>query len=195
VTTIVFEEIRDLGQVDSGLAAVIRHYESHWNAGATLVRMTKGPVGDLPPQFVVAELRRDPDSWAYATVGLSFAGRGRFEVFILSATQDRKNVELLYALSHFHITGEPLGFGHTVNLGRSLVAESPLEYGLLSAPYMEPEGFDVLSLEAGEVWFAWLLPITEAERDFKIAQGIEALENALEAARVDYLNPFRPSVV
>jgi hypothetical protein len=38
------------------------------------------------------------------------------------------------------------------------------------------------------------MPITAAERDFKIAQGQEALEQRLEDAAVDFLNPSRASV-
>lgn len=41
----------------------------------------------------------------------------------------------------------------------------------------------------------WLLPITEAERDFKREQGLDALESRFEASNFDYLDPARASVV
>jgi len=41
----------------------------------------------------------------------------------------------------------------------------------------------------------WLVPITQAERDFKVTHGIEALEDLFEQTSFDYLNPIRPSVV
>ena len=49
--------------------------------------------------------------------------------------------------------------------------------------------------EVGHARILWLLPITEAERDFKAANGLEALEQRLEAARIDFWDPARPSTV
>ena len=41
----------------------------------------------------------------------------------------------------------------------------------------------------------WLLPITKAERQYKIAHGLEALEAAFEAKKVAYASPDRESVI
>ena len=38
------------------------------------------------------------------------------------------------------------------------------------------------------------LPITEAERDFTRARGLEALEQRFMDARLDFADPNRPSV-
>jgi hypothetical protein len=43
--------------------------------------------------------------------------------------------------------------------------------------------------------FLWLLPITEAERDFKAADCLEALESRFEQARLDYRDVRHRSVV
>jgi hypothetical protein len=40
-----------------------------------------------------------------------------------------------------------------------------------------------------------LLPITKTERDFKVAQGLEALESLFEEVGIEYWDPFRSSVV
>jgi len=40
-----------------------------------------------------------------------------------------------------------------------------------------------------------LLPITEAERAFKVAHGVEALEQRFEDARLEYWRSDRPSVI
>jgi hypothetical protein len=40
----------------------------------------------------------------------------------------------------------------------------------------------------------WLIPITKAEREFKKAQGLEALEALFEKKQFNYLDPARPSV-
>lgn len=45
------------------------------------------------------------------------------------------------------------------------------------------------------VRFLWLVPITERERAFKKTHGTEALEQRLEAAQFNYLDPERNSVV
>jgi hypothetical protein len=42
--------------------------------------------------------------------------------------------------------------------------------------------------------FRRLLPITGAERDFKAANGLEALESRFERARLDYWDAGRRSV-
>ena len=43
--------------------------------------------------------------------------------------------------------------------------------------------------------FLWLLPITQAERDFKASHGQEALEQRFEAAGLRYWDINRDSVV
>jgi Suppressor of fused protein (SUFU) len=43
--------------------------------------------------------------------------------------------------------------------------------------------------------FLWLLPITNAEREYTKAFGVEALESKLDEAEIDFANPARPSVV
>jgi hypothetical protein len=39
----------------------------------------------------------------------------------------------------------------------------------------------------------WLLPITKAEREFKVANGLEALESLFEERKLRYWDPHRPS--
>jgi hypothetical protein len=41
----------------------------------------------------------------------------------------------------------------------------------------------------------WLLPITAAERDFKVHKGLEALEQRFDACAIEYWVPGRASVV
>ena len=48
---------------------------------------------------------------------------------------------------------------------------------------------------AQQVQCLWLTPIAPAERDFKVADGVEALEELFEQTGFDYVNPTRPSVV
>jgi hypothetical protein len=41
----------------------------------------------------------------------------------------------------------------------------------------------------------WMIPITKAEREFKVLNGLEALETEFERTSFDYLDPRRQSVV
>jgi hypothetical protein len=72
---------------------------------------------------------------------------------------------------------------------------SACDYGLISLPY--PWGLDLEWCEwvDGHARLLWLLPITEAERDFKVEHGLEALEDRFHAARLDFTNRYRASVV
>jgi hypothetical protein len=41
----------------------------------------------------------------------------------------------------------------------------------------------------------WLLPITKAERELKVKEGLEALEQRFDACALEYWIPDRASVV
>ena len=73
--------------------------------------------------------------------------------------------------------------------------ESNLRYGLLSLPYLNGSAFEKLHAESKIIKFLWLLPVTEAERDYKKQKGLEALEQRFDEIQLDYLDPFRESVV
>jgi hypothetical protein len=46
-----------------------------------------------------------------------------------------------------------------------------------------------------KVRFLWLIPITGAERNYKMEAGIEALESRLEESSFNYLDSQRKSVI
>lgn len=177
---------------------ILAHYEREWHSVANLRHWPAGPVEELPKGFLVAELppRRHRTVWTYATSGMSGCRQERpLEVFLHSLVESDRHVELLSATCHYHCTSEPLWFGHTVNFGRPWLEGSLCEYGLVSRPYLESDRFDEIPGGKAAIRFGWLLPITEAERSFKIAHGLEDLEELFEKAQVDYLNPHRQSVV
>jgi hypothetical protein len=102
-------------------------------------------------------------------------------------------VEILTAVSHYHRTGTPLGLGHSVNFGKPWVAGSACTHGLISLPYLDGPSLEWLANP--EVRFLWMIPITDAEVQFKKRHGMEALEQRFEEAQFDFLDPFRASVV
>jgi hypothetical protein len=136
------------------------------------------------------------DAWIYATCCMSLPSEERpIELHLLSPVQSDLHVELLYIVAHYHRTGARLDWSHTVNFGRPWLEGATCSYGLISLPYLDGPDLELLKLNGPEVRCLWLLPITEDEREFKRANGLDALEEKLECAQVNYLDPRRASVL
>ncbi len=174
------------------------HYETNWNNAAAIKKWNKGPIHELPQFFSVLEFRPTikRDMWTYATCGMStLQDREKIELHIHSPERNEGLVELLTVVVHFHATDSSLGLWHTVNFGRGWLPDSNCEYGLISLPYLDGPGFEILKNNNDAVSFYWLIPITKDEVDYKIKNGIECLEDALEKANVKYLDKYRASVI
>jgi hypothetical protein len=134
---------------------------------------------------------------AYATVCMSQPrDEDPIELHLLTHNEGPRLeslVELLTVVAHYHRTGSRLGLGHTVNFGRPWVRGSLCSHGVISLPYLD--GPDLEWLDAPKVRFLWLVPVTAAEVAFKREHGLEALEEAFEAAQFAFLDPARASVV
>jgi hypothetical protein len=178
----------------SRLSALRAHCEKHLKSPVKVLQFDKGPVSQLPEGFCVLEFEPSEKRsvWVYATCGMSCGEALPIEIFLFSPRQAPEHLELLYAIAHFHITGEELDFSHTVNFGRPWLPESNCEYGLLSAIGSD---IDTLEIDGDEVQFLWLIPITEAEREYKKKHGFEALEEKFAGADMACEDPQRKSVV
>ncbi len=79
-------------------------------------------------------------------------------------------------------------------IGEPWLPGSACDYFVISLPY--PFGADLETSHVGDrhVDFLWLVPITEAERDFKVTHGLEALEQRFEDAALRYWDPYRSSL-
>ncbi len=176
-----------------------KHYESTWNQPARTIEFHKGPIHELPASFSI--LRFDPSEkrkmYAYATCGMSLGKNSQpLELHIFSPSQaDEPHALMLTSIAHFHVTATSLGIGHTVNFGMPWCKGSLCSYGLITRPYLDGPKLEWLDNGKSKVQFLWLIPITEAEREYKKTYGMEALENALEKASFNYLSPMRRSVV
>lgn len=97
-------------------------------------------------------------------------------------------------VAYYHHT-ERLGVGHAFGIGEPWLEGSGCDAMLLSKPY--PFGPELEICEIGEehVHFLWVLPITQAERQFAVSNGLEAIELRFEESGLEYWNIFRPSVV
>jgi len=66
---------------------------------------------------------------------------------------------------------------------------------LVSLPYPFGPDLETCDLADGVVRVLWLLPITESEKQYKIASGLESLERRFEEAALEYWRPDRESAV
>jgi hypothetical protein len=117
---------------------------------------------------------------------------------VLSAnTDDARHVELLAMLAYYHAgpASQRLDYGHTVPIGEPWVPGSSCTHELIALPYAYGPDFEITSWDGGHIRILAVQPITEAERDFKVAHGIEALEQRFERAAIAFADPQRASVV
>lgn len=176
------------------------HYETVWSNRANILRWKEGPADQLPDTFRVLEF--SPNSsrqmWTYCTCCMSQPKDTRpVELHLFSKLRCELHVELLTAIAHYHSTGNEVGLGDTVNFGRPWLPHSECQYGLISLPYLDGPKLEKLEIEKLNmmVRFLWLVPITKGEVEFKKLRGTETLEQKLEDAGIDYLDPKRKSVV
>ncbi|OWP62152.1 hypothetical protein CDA63_15575 [Hymenobacter amundsenii] len=176
-----------------------QHYEEYFGQLGRKIIWSKGPVGKLHPYFYVIEFAPSEahETWRYCTVGMSLdqPKYAAIELFVLSPYQDESIAELLVACASFHRNDAILDLNHTVNIGRPWLSDSICDHAFVSLPYLHGEALELLYLGDDLTHYYWLIPITEAERDFKINHGTEALEQLFEDEGLDYLNPMRNSLV
>ena len=90
-----------------------------------------------------------------------------------------------------------LHWWHTVPNGMPMTAKPSLltSYFFLP-PYFEPEGFTDLELDGDPIDFLWMVPITEAEREYAVKHGSQELEKIFEEAEMlPVLDESRQSLV
>lgn len=176
---------------------VADHYARVWGSSGAIHRLEAGPMLRDAPSFHVHVIAPHPgrDLWTYATCGMSAAAGGRLETYLLAPAPAPQLVELVTIVAHYHLTGARLDLGHTVALGRPWLPGSACDHALLSLPYLDGPDLEWLEHAGETTRVLWLVPITAAERALKKAEGLEALEDAFEAAGLDYANPGRTSVV
>ena len=118
----------------------------------------------------------------------------RLEFVIAAPEQDQRHVELLSMSAWYH-GDRKLGTGHTFPIGEPWLPRSACEYFLVSQPYPFGPDLEVCNFPGGHVHVVWLLPITAAERNFKVREGLEALEQRGDACGLKYWVPGRESAV
>lgn len=158
-----------------------------------------GPVHEAMPEFRVlcAAPGNHTPCWTYLSVGASSIENkelGLLEFFIISPVEHLRNVELVTMAAWYHKTNK-LGHGHTFPIGEPWLEDSHCDHMLISTPYPFGPDLEICNCPNGHIHLFWLLPITEAERDYKVAHGLESLEQLFEDAGLEYWNVSRPSVI
>lgn len=147
------------------------------------------------PDFFVLEFKpnRRHNFWTYCSVGMSIdiQSENLIEMFVFSPREDDSLVELLTICAYYHRKCEPLNLHHTVNFGKPWLEESVCTCGFLSLPYLDGEKLEIFKFNNRTFHCYWLIPITEQEKEYKIENGTEALEQLFEDRNIDYLNPKR----
>jgi hypothetical protein len=179
--------------------AVVRQHLRQFFAGHACEEhiWTLGPAHDEMPQLRVAQFVPGPKTslWIYATIGASVARADpRLEFIITAPQQDQRHVELLFMAAWYHLR-RGLGTGHTLPIGEPWLSGSACEFFLVSPPYPFGPELEICNFEDGHLHVLWLLPITAAEREFKVREGVEALEQQFHTCGLEYSDPHRPSAV
>jgi len=147
---------------------------------------------------VCCEWRRNPHGlWTYVSVaGWAATADSNYglEFIVTAPTESQRLVELL-AMNVYYHRGGKLGLGHTCPIGQPWLPGSRCDHYLVSVPY--PFGTELHQCHVGDkhVDFGWLLPITQAERDYKVARGLDALETRFQDSRLRYWDVSRASVI
>jgi hypothetical protein len=173
-----------------------QHLAKQWGHHANKVKWPQSPHRKLPDSFTILEFppTEQHSYWIYSTLGMSLGmAEDLIELHVFSNKQDSTLSELLTVTASFHRHGSTLGLHHTVNFGRSWQDASPCSYGFISLPYLDGETLEIFEWEGSHLHNLWLLPITEQERDYKIENGWNALEELFENCELDYCDPNRKS--
>jgi hypothetical protein len=181
-------------------AAVERHVRAFFEGHACTARVwAPGPMRELLPDFRVIEVAPGPKSahWTYVSAGGAVLSRPDAEPleFVLVAPEaNARHVEIVTMVAHYN-HGIALGEAHTMPIGDPWLPGSRADHMLLTRPTTFGEAFERIAAPDGHGRILELVPITAAERDYKIAEGYGALMARLEAARADLRRPDRASVV
>lgn len=179
--------------------AVVRKHLRRFFAGhaCEVHQWTLGRAVDELPRLRVAEFTPGPKTglWVYVTIGAwEVCDDPRLEFLIAAPNRDQRHVELVTMAAWYH--GQyKLGTGHTLPIGEPWLPGSSCEFFLASLPYPFGPDLEVCNVAGTHLHVVWLLPITATEREFKVREGVEALEQRFDECGLEYWVPDRASVV
>jgi hypothetical protein len=184
-------------------AQIRRHYDAYWGAARIEeVHWTPGPIATRLPQLHIAKIAPsiEGEAWTLATIGMSEVDTDHNHGIELVAMASDPGAAVMFnlgMLAYYHAGPQEnrLDHGHSVPIGQGWVDGSALDHVLISLPYPWGPKLELCQIGNRLVRVLWALPIHDAELQLKATKGLEALEQRLEAASIDPLDPRRPSVV
>lgn len=156
-----------------------------------------GPARVELPDLVVLEFGpgRRSGLWVYTSAGAWVAHPNpRLEFVLAVPAPTPRAVELLFMTAWYH-AHHRLGTGHTLPVGEQWLPGSACDHLLVSKPYPFGPDLEICPLPGGHAQVLWLLPITLAERDYKMQYGLEGLEQRFENGRLEFWQVGRSSMV
>jgi hypothetical protein len=185
---------------DRTSAALEAHVRDFFRARSVTTRRWSNAIpGRVSDRFRVLEVEPDRPNgdWIYISIGNwenVHVDRCSLEFILIAPHRSERQVELLTMASYYDRT-EHLDLGHVFGLGEPWLPGSTLDAMLVSLPYPFGPKLEDAWVGKKHVRFLWLLPITHAERRYRMERGLEALEARFEANNIDYSRPDRASVV
>jgi hypothetical protein len=158
---------------------------------------TQGPIRHTLPRFRVLRVSPGPKTnlWVYISLGAWEAREeSNIEFIVIAPEESPRHVELLAMAAYYH-SNHQLGLGHTVPIGEPWLEGSCCDCMLVSLPYTFGPDLEICNVNGGHIHLFWLLPITQAEREFKVRNGQESLEEEFEKQGLEYWRIDRESVV
>jgi hypothetical protein len=129
-----------------------------------------GPIQQTFPRFRVLRFSPGPRSilWVYISLGVwETREESNIEFMIIAPEESPRHVELLAMTAYYH-SNHQLGLGHTLPIGEPWLEGSHCDCLLVSLPYTFGPKLEICKVDGGHVHLFWLLPITQAEREFKV---------------------------
>lgn len=176
--------------------SVLDHYTTILRRRGVVSHAADGPRGLEMAGYRLVELAPTADrrEFFYGTTGMSLPGdQHPTELHAWINQSSHEVVQCMHAIAHFHRYDARLGIGHTVRIGRPWIPSSKCVAGLVSLPYLDGPQMQHLSCGGRTINCLWIIPITEAELEFKKRNGIDSLEQVFELAQFDYSNLYRDS--
>lgn len=190
----------DFPPCDDVCGALAEHVRRFFGGRAIDVRTWRsGPIAEQNPHFRVLRVapERPTGLWTYVSIGgwAATDSLDRGTEFLICTERDEPRAVELLAMTVFYNRNDVLGLGHTLPIGEPWLPRSRCDHLLVSLPYPFGPDLEVSHVGDRHVQFLWLLPITRAERDFKVSQGLEALESRFDEAGLQYWKSRRKAVV
>lgn len=186
--------------MSSVINAIREHVERFWpDQSHEEFSWELGPIEDQVPGFRVRRVAPlgPSEPWVYLTIGASsVAEGGAKEFFLLAPSESPRHIETLAMVASFHADSRyTLQLGNTIDIGRPWAEGSAADHLLVSLPYPYGPALEICEISEPTVQILWLVPVTKAEVNFAAANGVEELEQLLDASGIDVASSTRRSLV